>query len=274
MAKRKEVLLIKDVLKLGNMGDIVRVSSGFARNYLYPFGMAVPAEGAAKRQIEVLRDKAAKSEAEREQKAVAQKKTMEGMTVQVAARVAHEIELFGSIGTKEITAALAKKGVVIDGKQIHLHDKIRRLGVYQIEVRLHKSVPVSIKLEVINSDPNAPSLQETLAQVAADRQAAAQKAAEAKTADKGGEKAAEGEPAAEAAAKGGKAGKDADKAEKGEKAPADAEGKEGKKAKGKHAKDEGQGKGKDKDGAREAHEGRPGKKDSAKADGAKKTVKV
>jgi len=50
MAKRKEVLLVKDVLKLGNMGDVVRVSPGFARNYLYPFGMAVPAEGAAKRR--------------------------------------------------------------------------------------------------------------------------------------------------------------------------------------------------------------------------------
>ncbi len=272
MAKRKEVLLIKDVLKLGNMGDIVRVSSGFARNYLYPFGMAVPAEGAAKRQIEVLRDKAAKSEADREQKANTQKKTMEGITIQVAARVAHEIELFGSIGTKEITAALAKKGVVIDGKQIHLHDKIRRLGVYQIEVRLHKNVPVTIKLEVINSDPNAPSLQETLAQVAADRQAAAQKAAENKAAEKSGEKAAEGDAPAEATAKPGKGAKDAEKAEKPEKAdkaPAEADGKKGK---GKHAKDEHQGKGKD--GAREGHEDRPGKKDSAKADGAKKTVKV
>ena len=114
MAKRKEVLLVKDVLKLGNMGDVVRVSPGFARNYLYPFGMAVPAEGAAKRQIEVLREKAAKSEIEREGKAHGLKKSMEGMTIQVAARVAHELELFGSIVSKEIVTVLAKRGIELD----------------------------------------------------------------------------------------------------------------------------------------------------------------
>ena len=90
MARRKEVLLVKDVLKLGNMGDMVRVSPGYARNYLFPYGIAIPADGAAKRQIDVLREKAAKSEAEREVKALALKKTMEGMSIQIAARVAHD----------------------------------------------------------------------------------------------------------------------------------------------------------------------------------------
>lgn len=258
MAKRKEVLLIKDVLKLGNMGDIVRVSSGFARNYLYPFGMAVPAEGAAKRQIEVLRDKAAKSEAEREQKALAMKKTMEGMTIQVAARVAHELELFGSVGTKEITQALAKKGVVVDGKQVHLNDKIRRLGVYQVEVRLHKNVPITVKLEVVNSDPNAPSLQETLAQVAAEREAAAKRAAEAKAAGKAGGEA----PAAEEAPAAAEAGKGKPDA-KGE---AKAAGAKDKDAKGKPAAEDAKpGKGDGKQG---------GSKKEAKPDASKKTVKV
>src|SRR3954471_7808455 len=195
MARRKEVLLVKDVLKLGNMGDIVRVSPGFARNYLYPFGMAVPVEGAAKRQIEVLREKAAKSETEREAKAIGLKKSMEGMTIQIAARVAHDIELFGSIGTREIVAALAKSGIEVDGKQIHLHDKLRRLGVYNVDIRLHKNVPVTVKLEIVNSDTNAPSLQEALANAAAEKAARDKAAADAK--EKGGaekaEKPAEGD---------------------------------------------------------------------------------
>lgn len=175
MARRKEVLLVKDVLKLGNMGDMVRVSPGYARNYLFPYGIAIPADGAAKRQIDVLREKAAKSEAEREVKALALKKTMEGMSIQIAARVAHDDELFGSIGTKDIVSALSKSGVDVDGKQVHLNDKLKKLGKYQIEVKLHRNVAVQITLEVVNSDPNAPTLAET---IAAATQANADKAAD------------------------------------------------------------------------------------------------
>lgn len=260
MAKRKEVLLVKDVLKLGNMGDLVRVSPGFARNYLYPFGMAVPAEGAAKRQIEVLREKAAKSEAEREQGALKLKKSMEGMTIQIAARVSHEIELFGSIGTREIVAALAKGGVEVDGKQIHLHDKLRRLGVYQIEVRLHKNVPVSVKLEVVNSDPNAPSLQEALAAFAAGK--AAKEKAQAEAAKAGG--AAKDAEGADAKPEDGKEGKDA-KAEKGEKGDKPAKGEKGDKSeKGEKSKKS--------DDAKSKDDGKAGK--GSKPEGAKKTVKA
>ena len=227
MAKRTEVLLVKDVLKLGNMGDVVRVAPGYARNYLYPYGLAVHADGAAKRQIEVLREKAAKNESEREAKAQIQAKSVNGMNIQIAARVAQDDELFGSVGTKEIVAALGKAGVVVDGKQIHLTDRIRKLGRYQIEISLHKTVKVSVNLEVVNSDPNAPSLAETLALVAAKKAEKASKKDE-KPAEGGEAKDGEGktegtEPAAKAEkpAKGEKSEKSAkgDKNQKSEKAP-------------------------------------------------------
>jgi large subunit ribosomal protein L9 len=163
MARRNEVLLTQDVLKLGNMGDIVRVAPGYARNYLFPYQLAMPASGAAKRQIEVLRSKASAMEVEREAKAVALKKTVDGISVQIAARVVQDNELFGSVGTKEIVAALAKKGLKVDNKQVHLTDKIKRLGRYAIEVRLHKNVGVQVTVDVTNADPNAPMLGETLA---------------------------------------------------------------------------------------------------------------
>jgi large subunit ribosomal protein L9 len=242
------------------MGDVVRVSPGFARNYLYPFGMAVPAEGAAKRQIEVLREKAAKSETEREQKALTLKKSMEGMTIQIAARVAHDIELFGSIGTREIVAALAKNGIEVDGKQIHLHDKLRRLGVYNVDIRLHKNVPVTVKLEIVNSDPNAPSLQEALAAAAAEKTARDKAAAEAKA--KGEKPAAEGAEKAEADAKGGKP----EGAEKGKKDEKSADGKKSGKPEGKDSKKDEKAKDEQKPGAK-----REGGKSEA---GAKKTVKA
>jgi large subunit ribosomal protein L9 len=189
MARRKEILLVKDVLKLGNMGDVVRVSPGYARNYLFPYGLAIAADGAAKRQIDVLREKAAKSEVEREAKANTLKKTMEGTSIQIAARVSHADELFGSIGTKELVAALAKSGFEVDGKQLHLHDKLKKLGKYQIEVRLHKNVAVNVTLEIVNSDPNAPALSEALAAAPkADKAEKSDKSEKAEKADKGGKK--------------------------------------------------------------------------------------
>ena len=163
MARRQEILLTQDVLKLGNMGDIVKVSPGYARNYLFPYELAIPAGVAAKRQIEVLREKAGKAEVEREKNANIQKKTVDGMSIQVAARVAHDTELFGSIGNKDIVLALAKNGVQVDPKQVHLNDKIKKLGKYKVEIRLHKNVGVEITVEVINSDPNAPALDEAIA---------------------------------------------------------------------------------------------------------------
>ena len=210
MAKQ-EVLLVKDVLKLGSMGDMVKVSPGYARNYLFTHVLAVPASSAAKRQVDVLRERAAKSDAEREVKAVALAKSMQGTTVQIAARVAHETELFGAIGTKEIVQALAKSGIEVDNKQIHLVDRIRKLGTYQIEVRLHKKVAVTVKLEVVNSDPNAPSLAETLAALEAARKAKAEAKGKGEEAP-----AAEGEAKAEKPAKAEKSEKPA-KGDKGEK---------------------------------------------------------
>jgi len=218
VAKRTEVLLVKDVLKLGNMGDVVRVAPGYARNYLYPYGLAIHADGAAKRQIEVLREKAAKNETEREAKAHVLAKTVNGVTVQVSARVAQDDELFGSIGTKEIVQALAKAGIVVDGKQIHLVDRIRKLGRYQIEISLHKSVKVTINLEVLNSDPTAPSLNDTLAAVAArkaEKEKAKKEAAEAKAAGGGAE--GEAKPEGEAKAEDAEKPEKADKPAKGEK---------------------------------------------------------
>lgn len=243
MAKRIEVLLKQDVLKLGNMGDIVRVSPGYARNYLYPYGLAAIADGASKRQIEVLREKAAKNESERESKAQALAKTVNNTTVQIAQRVAQDDELFGSVGTKEIVAALAKAGISVDGKQIHLTDRIRKLGRYQIEVSLHKTVKITVNVEVVNSDPNAPSLAETLAAVAAKKaEKEAAKKAEKEAAKAAGTAGAEGEAkdgkeSAKAEEKPAKDAKPA-KGEKGEK-PAKAEkaaGGDEKPAKGKGEK--------------------------------------
>lgn len=161
MAKRIELILTDSVLKLGEMGDLVAVTPGYARNYLLPQGLAIPAGQAAKRQVELLREEAQKRELERQGKALALKKELDGLSVQIAAKVAHDNVLFGSVGIREIQRALSVSGVEVDNRQVHLHESFKQLGTYQVAIRLHKDVEATISVEVVNDNPDA-SMDEVL----------------------------------------------------------------------------------------------------------------
>lgn len=163
MAKNVDVLLTEDVLKLGNMGDIVTVRPGYARNYLLPHGKAIAASQAAKRQIELLREQAARRRAEHEGQALAVKKQIDGMSLQIAAKVSSGSTLFGSVGIRDIVAALAKSGYDIDPKQVHLHESFKQLGTYQVLLRLFGEVEATIEVEVVDADPQGSTMEEVLA---------------------------------------------------------------------------------------------------------------
>ena len=184
MAKQIEVLLQNDVLKLGHMGDVVKVKPGYARNYLLPHGLAILANGAAKRQIEVLRQRAAVANEERAKEARTIKQKLDGKVVKVLAKVAHDNVLFGSVGIRDILKALLADGIQLDPRQVHLHENFKQLGRYQVEIGLHDQVSSQITLEVGNEDPNGMSLDEVLAAATASKKAeaepvAAEKAEEA-----------------------------------------------------------------------------------------------
>ena len=163
MGKNVDVLLKEDVLKLGSMGDIVSVRPGYARNFLIPYGHAIPASQAAKRQIELLREQAQKRQAELEGQALSQKKKIDGLSVQIAAKVSTGTALFGSVGTREIVAALAKSGYNIDPKQVHLHESFKSLGKYSVVIRLFKEVDATIEVEVVDADPQGTTMEEVIA---------------------------------------------------------------------------------------------------------------
>ena len=163
MGKNVDVLLKEDVLKLGSMGDIVSVRPGYARNYLIPYGRAIPASQAAKRQIELLRAQALKRQAELEGQALSQKKQVDGMSVQIAAKVSTGQTLFGSVGIKEVVAALAKSGVTIDPKQVHLHESFKTLGKFSVVIRLFKEIDATIEVEVVDADPQGSTMEEVIA---------------------------------------------------------------------------------------------------------------
>ncbi len=168
MASTIEVLLTDNVLKLGAMGDIVRVKAGFARNYLMPQGKAILASRAAKRQIEVLQQRALEADRESREAAQATKRELDGLSIQIAARVAHDRHLFGSVGIRDIVAKLADGGITIDPRQVHLHESFKELGRYEVLLKLHSDVEATIVVEIVNADPNAGDMDDVIAEIDAD----------------------------------------------------------------------------------------------------------
>ena len=143
-----EIILTEDVPHLGNMGDVVTVKPGYGRNYLIPKGLAVLATRSNKKQFEhVLRqveDKRFKLRASAEEKAGA----IGEMSVTIAKKVGDEDRLFGSVTNRDIEAALAALGIEIDRRRIVMKEPIKTLGIYDVSVKLHADVEVSVKVWV------------------------------------------------------------------------------------------------------------------------------
>jgi len=144
-----QVILQHDVQNVGKSGELVRVRPGFARNYLIPRDLAVPATTAAVNRI--THEKAvavAKAEkAKKEARDLAAK--IDGVTVTIARPVGEEDRLFGSVTSKDIHAAVKAKGFDLDRKQMHLAEPIKALGTYEVPVKLLGDIGATIKVEVV-----------------------------------------------------------------------------------------------------------------------------
>ncbi len=144
-----QVILQQDVDKLGKSGDLVRVRPGFARNFLLPRELAVPATSAAVHRIE--HEKAvALARAEKARKDAREAAAKLGaVEVKIAQEAGDDGRLFGSVTTKDIEAALAAQGVAIDRKKLHLAEPIKAVGKYEVPVKLVSDVTAVIKVEVV-----------------------------------------------------------------------------------------------------------------------------
>ena len=145
-----KVILTDDVNGLGHKGDVVDVADGYARNYLVPRSKAIKATRGALKQAEGLRrsreEALAKAKAEAEQ--IAQ--TLVGSRVVVAARSADEGKLFGSIGVRDVAAAIEKfTGVAVPHEHIKLTSPIKEIGLHEINVKPHQEVEFQLTLDVI-----------------------------------------------------------------------------------------------------------------------------
>lgn len=149
MATQIKVLLKTEVQNLGAGGEVVRVRPGFARNFLLPRGLAVPATAGNLARVEDLKRQVAsqaKAELEAANAAAAQ---IAGVSVSIARAVGDEGKMYGSVTTKDIEDAFAAAGVKIDRKKIVLGDALKALGTFEVPIKLHASVTATLKVNVV-----------------------------------------------------------------------------------------------------------------------------
>ena len=144
-----QVILREHVDNLGRRGEIVKVADGYARNYLLPRKLALLATEGNKKQIERERGKFVAKEAEEQKVAEAMAERLGALDIAIAKKVGETEALYGSVTTSDIAEALAAKGVEIDRRKLHLSEPIKRLGEFDVPVRLHPDVTAHVKVRVV-----------------------------------------------------------------------------------------------------------------------------
>jgi large subunit ribosomal protein L9 len=145
-----EVILRQTIENVGNPGDIVKVSNGYARNYLLPHGLAYQATPGNRKRIAAEKARLEAAENERRQSARTLADRLEQVSLTFSARVGEEEKLFGSVTAADIVQQLHAQGFPeIEKRQVDLHEPIKALGVYKVPIRLHADVKPEIKVWVI-----------------------------------------------------------------------------------------------------------------------------
>jgi len=145
-----QVILLEKVGKLGDLGDKVTVKAGFGRNFLIPYGKAVPATDSNVADFEARRAELQAAAAEKRGGATARAAQLADVAITMEANAGDEGKLFGSIGTRDIAAAITEAGVAVSKSEVRLPmGVIRELGEFDIDIQLHSEVTQTIKLSVI-----------------------------------------------------------------------------------------------------------------------------
>jgi large subunit ribosomal protein L9 len=144
-----EVILREHVEHLGRRGDLVKVADGYARNYLLPRKLALLATESNKQQIERERVKFEIKELEEQKSAQAVADRMANLDLEITRKVGETEALYGSVTSSDIADALAAKGFELDRRKLQLADPIKRLGEFEVPVKLHRDVTVKLKVRVV-----------------------------------------------------------------------------------------------------------------------------
>src|SRR5580658_2946407 len=147
-----EVILREDVEKLGTRGQLVKVASGYARNFLLPKKLAVAATESNKKIVEQERQAHLRRDAKVQGDAQDLAKMMGAVELTIVQKAGENDQLFGSVTTADLAAAFEKQGYTIDRKKIMLEDPIKALGDYKVAVRLHREVSVDVPVHVVKEE--------------------------------------------------------------------------------------------------------------------------
>jgi len=144
-----KVLLTQDVATLGKAGEVKRVARGYARNYLFPRGMAMPPTEGAMRHVEIMSKANVKRNERQSADARALAERMNATALEFKAKVGEQGRLFGSITSQDIADALQQKlGVEVDRRKIELAEPLRQVGEHQVSVRLHGDVNAIVNVNI------------------------------------------------------------------------------------------------------------------------------
>jgi len=144
-----EVILREDVDKLGHRGEVVKVTPGYARNFLLPRRMAVAATDSNKKIVEQERQAHLRREAKEQGEAADLGKMLGAVEVTISQKAGENDQLFGSVTVADIAAALEKQGYTIDRRKIILEEPIKTIGDFKVTVKLHREVSVEVPVHVV-----------------------------------------------------------------------------------------------------------------------------
>lgn len=179
-----DIILLERIEKLGGLGEIVRVKSGYARNFLLPQKKALRATEENKERFERERDALEKINDERRDSAHSSAEQLEGKDFVLIRQASDTLQLYGSVTARDIADAIIAAGVEITRQQVRLDRPIKTLGIFEVRVAIHPEVIVTVKANVARSEEEAEiqaqggSILPAHAQEALDEQAAAEVARE------------------------------------------------------------------------------------------------
>jgi large subunit ribosomal protein L9 len=144
-----KIVLREDVDKLGERGQVVNVSAGYARNFLFPKSLAFEATPGNMRQIELRKKVWVVREAKETEDANKLAARIGGIKLVIAKKVGEHEALYGSVTSQEIADLLKEKGVEVDRRKIQLHEPIRALGVFEVAIKIHRQVMANVSVQVV-----------------------------------------------------------------------------------------------------------------------------
>jgi len=149
-----KIILQQTVEKLGNPGDVVTVADGYARNYLIPRNLAVPATKAGVRHVESLKRAHEVREAKERTESEALAERLRSIPVRVSANAGEDGKLFGSVTAADIAEELTKQaeGIEVDRHKVHLEEPIRSIGVHTVTVHVGQGVEAEVTVEVVAAE--------------------------------------------------------------------------------------------------------------------------